>query len=317
MFATSERVSPCSARCSPRSVGRVTRSSSSTCSTEMSRGMRSESSPLGPLTVTRSGSIETVTPEGTGMGCFPIRDMTLTSLPDARHDLATDTLLAGFVAGHDAFRGRDDRGAHAALDAGDVGMVDVGPLAGARDALESGDDGLSILGVLEHDGDLLAGTLGRRVLQRVTLDVSLLLEDAGQLALESRGGNRHVLVLRERRVAQAGEEVGYGIGHRHRPLTNSTWSSRGHIRCARARAGRSGTRRTCDTPSGHGRSDGSAYTLGSCTWASAAGGLAVRSWPCAPLKFGWRRPAAGCLARMACRAPRAVRMTPRRWPPSS
>ena len=41
----------------------------------MSRCTRSVSSPLGPLTVTRSGSIETVTPAGTVMGCLPIRDM--------------------------------------------------------------------------------------------------------------------------------------------------------------------------------------------------------------------------------------------------
>ena len=79
MLATSVRVRPCSARCSPRSVGRVTRTSSPTCSTAMSRAMRSESSPLGPLTVTRSGSIAIVTPEGTGMGCLPILDIVYSS----------------------------------------------------------------------------------------------------------------------------------------------------------------------------------------------------------------------------------------------
>ena len=41
----------------------------------MSCGIRSDSSPLGPLTVTRSGSIAIVTPAGTGMGCLPIRDI--------------------------------------------------------------------------------------------------------------------------------------------------------------------------------------------------------------------------------------------------
>ena len=38
---------------------------SSTCSTAMSRWIRSDSSPLGPLTVTLSGSIAMVTPAGT------------------------------------------------------------------------------------------------------------------------------------------------------------------------------------------------------------------------------------------------------------
>ena len=93
MLATSERVSPCRARCSPRSVGRVTVISSPSCTTVMSRGMRSESSPLGPCTRTTSGSIVTVTPEGTGMGLRPIRDIAL--LPDLRHDLAADAVLAG------------------------------------------------------------------------------------------------------------------------------------------------------------------------------------------------------------------------------
>src|SRR5215208_7448845 len=41
----------------------------------MSRGMRSNSSPFGPLTATRSASIETSTPSGMGIGCLPIRDI--------------------------------------------------------------------------------------------------------------------------------------------------------------------------------------------------------------------------------------------------
>src|SRR5947209_18367764 len=122
MFAISVRVSPCSARCSPRSVGRVTRISPSTCSTLMSRGTRSDSSPFGPLTVTRSGSIATVTPDGTAMGCLPIRDM---ALPDPSHDLAADALAPGDVSGHHSPRGGDDGRAHPALDPRDVLAVHV------------------------------------------------------------------------------------------------------------------------------------------------------------------------------------------------
>src|SRR5512142_15946 len=117
MFATSERVSPCRARCSPRSVGRVTVISSPSCATVMSRWMRSESSPFGPCTRTTPGSIVTVTPLGTGMGLRPMRDM---RLPDLRDDLAADALLAGLVARHDTAGRRDDRGAHAALDLADA-----------------------------------------------------------------------------------------------------------------------------------------------------------------------------------------------------
>src|SRR3954451_13719973 len=132
MLDTSERVSPCSARCSPRSVGRLTTTWSPSCSTTMSRGMRSCSSPLGPLTRTTSVSIETVTPEGTGMGCLPMR-LTRSS-PDLRQQFAADAFLAGVVAGHDPLRGGDDRGAHAPEHLGDVAGVDVGPPPGARHA---------------------------------------------------------------------------------------------------------------------------------------------------------------------------------------
>src|ERR1700722_5180667 len=127
MLATSERVSPCRARCSPRSVGRETSSCSPSWTTSMSRGTRSTSSPLGPLTRTDSGSIATVTPAGRGMGCFPILDMSCAWLPDLGHDLAADTRGAGVVAGHDTVGGRDDRGTHAALHLGNAAGLYVGP----------------------------------------------------------------------------------------------------------------------------------------------------------------------------------------------
>src|SRR5437588_3306956 len=137
MLATSERVSPCSARCSPRSVGRVTTSSSPPCATVMSVGMRSESSPLGPLTRTRAGSMDTVTPLGTGMGFLPMR-LTRGS-PDLRHDLAADAGMARFVARHHAAGGGDDRRAHAALDLRDVAGVHVRAPAGPRDPAQASD----------------------------------------------------------------------------------------------------------------------------------------------------------------------------------
>src|SRR3954468_8283343 len=122
MLAISERVSPWRARCSPRSVGRVTTSSESCCSTAMSRDLRSSRLPRGPLTRTTSGSIVTVTPLGTGMGCLPIRDI---QLPDVGHDFAADALAPCLVAGHHALGRGQDRGAHAALDLGDLAVPDV------------------------------------------------------------------------------------------------------------------------------------------------------------------------------------------------
>src|SRR5690349_12239993 len=139
----------------------------------MSRLMRSDNSPLGPLTVTRSGSIAMVTPAGTEMGCLPMRDIASDGLPDLRHDFAADALDAGLVAGHDALGGRHDRGAHAALNARDVGVVDIGALPGARDPLQPGDHRLARLRVLEGDRQHLAGPALGGVVHLEGLDVSL------------------------------------------------------------------------------------------------------------------------------------------------
>src|SRR5690242_6816111 len=231
MLATSVLVNPCRARCSLRSVGRVTRTSSPTCSTVISRATRSESSPLGPRTVTRSGSIETVTPAGTGMGCLPIRDIQKL-LPDPRHDLAPDALEASFVACHDSSGGRDDRRAHAALHARNVCVIHVRVPSRPGDALEPGDDGHAVPRVFEGEPDLTARAVraGRDLL--VGGDVALVREDASEFALEPRGRDAHVLALRMQSVTHAGEEVGDGVGHAHETLrlltvTSSTWSCRG------------------------------------------------------------------------------------------
>src|SRR3954469_3757380 len=200
MLATSERMSPCRARCSPRSVGRLTRSSPSVCSTVMSRDLRSDSAPRGPVTWTTSGSMVTVTPSGTGMGFLPIRDM---ALPNLRHDLAADTRAACLVAGHDPARRRDDRRAHAALDLADPARGRVMALAGARHAAQPADRRAAVLGVLELHAHALARVLlvGREQLEAV--DVALLAQDAGHLALEVGRRDVHLLVRGDDPVADA------------------------------------------------------------------------------------------------------------------
>src|ERR671939_529716 len=123
MLATRERVSPCSARCSARSVGRETRIAPSSWRTSIARALRSNRSPRGPATRTTSGSIVTVTPAGVGVGFLPMG--LIAWLPDLGHDLAADARLARVVAGHDAVRRRHDRRAHAAQDLRDVLGIDV------------------------------------------------------------------------------------------------------------------------------------------------------------------------------------------------
>src|SRR3954466_14705141 len=212
MLATSERVSPCRARCSPRSVGRDTVRVSSFCSTVMSRWTRSKSSPRGPFTRTTSGSMETVTPAGTVMGLRPMRLMGSRS-PDLRHDLAADASAAGLVAGHDALRRRDDGGAHAAEHLGNAGGGHVVALARTGCALQPRHHGLAVLGVLELDADQRAGVVAGRRLGLPRLDVALLGEDAGHLALELRGGGLHHVRrgpgLPRLDVALRGEDAGH------------------------------------------------------------------------------------------------------------
>src|SRR5829696_4899563 len=213
MLATSERVSPWRARCSARSVGRLTSSEPSSSRTSMARALRSNRSPRGPATRTTSGSIVTVTPVGLGMGFLPMRLMM--GLPDLGHDLAADARLARVVAGHDALRRRQDRRAHAAQDLRDVLGVDVRPAPRAGDPLEAGDHGRAVLSVLEADVDPVArgAALGGTDLE--ALDVALLAEDTGHLGLQARVGDHDVLVGGLDAVADPGQEVGDRVGHRH------------------------------------------------------------------------------------------------------
>src|SRR4051794_32131998 len=218
MFAISERVSPCSARCSPRSVGRVTSTSPSFFSTLMSRGLRSSREPRGPLTRTTSGSIEISTPAGTGIGCFPIRDISRS--PDVGDNLAADARAAGLVAGHHASRRGQDRGAHAAEHLRDLGVVHVRPPAGLRDPLHAGDDGRAVLGVLQPDAQRLTDPGG---LVLVLLDVALLAQHAGELQLQLRGRHDHRVVVGLEAVADAREEIGYRVGYGRHAVTSWTW----------------------------------------------------------------------------------------------
>src|SRR4051812_24012067 len=182
MFAIRLRVRPCSARCSPRSVGRLTRSSPSSCLTSIARALASESSPLGPFTLTCSGWMLTSTPSGTAIGCLPIR---LIALPDPRDELAADPGAASVVAAHDSTRGGDDRGAHAAQHLGDLARAHVAPVARAREAVEARDHRPAVLGVLQRHAQGLAHASG---LDLEVLDVPLLAEDACDVGLEGRGG---------------------------------------------------------------------------------------------------------------------------------
>src|SRR5206468_10736569 len=92
---------------------RVTTSSPSRCSTVIRCGTVCESSPSGPLTITRPGETDTCTPAGSWMGLFPIR---LIRLPYETHDFAADTELLRRATRHEASRRGHDRRPHAPED---------------------------------------------------------------------------------------------------------------------------------------------------------------------------------------------------------
>src|SRR5215204_5971506 len=273
MFAIRLRVSPWSARCSPRSVGRSTRISPFSCLTPMSRFLRSESSPFGPFTLTSSGSMEISTPSGTATGCFPMR--LIAQSPHPRHELAAHAGAAGLVAGHDATRGRHNHGAHSALDLGDRAGLHVLAAARLRHPLYALDHGLAVLGVLQAHAQHAAHA-GR--LNGVALDVALLAQDARDLRLEVRGGHLDVVAVGVQAVADARQEVCDRVGHRHW-ATSSTSSCRGSCPRAESRARRCGRARTCAGTRAGGRTACSGCSSWSGTWTRAAGGPAGKSLP--------------------------------------
>src|SRR5581483_6874275 len=190
MFATSVRVRPCSARSSPRSVGRVTVTTPSACSIFIRVGTCCWSVPSGPATATRAGSIVTVTPSGIWMGALPIR---LIALPDEGHDLAADAALLGGAARDESGRGGQDRDSHPAEHARKTVLPRVDPAARLRHALQAGDDPLAVAAELEVDDQ---GIEGLPLLHVVVPDVALLLEQAGDLDLHPRARHGGVLVQR-------------------------------------------------------------------------------------------------------------------------
>src|SRR2546425_591513 len=239
MFAINVRVRPCSARSSPRSVGRVTVITLSECSIFIRAGTSWDSSPRGPLTITRPGESETFTPLGNSMGCLPIR---LISLPDEAHDLAADAFLLCRTGRDQSSRSRQDRHAHPAEHARQTILARIDTAAGLRHPLEVGDDPLAAPAVLQLDDQ---GIEAFALLDVEVRDVSLLLEDAGNALLEAGGRHLGSLVQRLVGVADACEHVGDWIGQ-HR-VTSSISSCRESRPDVRGPAGRSGTGRTCGT----------------------------------------------------------------------
>src|SRR4051812_29893927 len=285
MFATSVRVRPCSARSSPRSVGRVTTTSPSRCSIFIRAGTCCCSVPSGPATATRAGSIVTVTPSGSGMGALPIL---LIALPDEGHHFAADAALLRGAARDETGRGREDRDAHPAEHARKAVLPGVDPAARLRHALQARYDPLAVAAELEVD-DQGIEALVFLPLDVIVADVALLLEELGDAHLHPRARHGCVLVQRLVGVADAGEHVCDRIGQ-HRSLPTSSTSSCRELRPgARARGGRSGRGRTCGRPRAGGRTGCSACSCAPCTSEVAAASRRGTSSPLLLPPFAVRR----------------------------
>src|SRR6266542_4902375 len=202
MLAISVRVRPCSARSSPRSVGRETLISPSDWSIFIRAGTSCVSSPSGPLTITRPVRSETFTPPGISIGCLPIR---LICSPDEADDLAANSLLLRRSARDETSGGGKNRHAHPAEHSRQTVLARVDTAAGLGHPLEVGDDPLAAPAVLQLDDKGIEGFSLSDVEVR---DVALLLEDAGDALLQARGRHLHALVQRLVGVADAGEHVG-------------------------------------------------------------------------------------------------------------
>src|SRR5215472_848842 len=211
MLAISERDSPCRARISPSSLGRVTVMTPSFCWISIGAEISRLSSPFGPLTWTWRPLMVTSTPLGMAIGSRPIRDMA-GSLPDVGEDFPAYALLLGLLVGQQAARRRDDRDAEAAEHSRQVVLARIHPQAGLRNPLEARDGALPGRAELQRDDQVLTN-LG--VLHLPAGDVALLLEDLRDVRLDLGVRHRHGVVVRRVGIAQPGQHVCDRVGHGH------------------------------------------------------------------------------------------------------
>src|SRR6266508_753744 len=194
MFASSDRVSPCSARVAFSSSLRATTSDVSCCATLTSGWNVFASSPLGPLTFTVWPSIFTSTPFGMLTGRRPIRLISLSLLPDVCEDFPAQSLALGLAPGHQTGRRRDDGDPESAEDARHLRLARVDAQAGTAYAAQAGDRGGLAADVLHLQDDLTRRDL------LVRRDEPLVLQDLRDLELGPARGHRHRLVARARPV---------------------------------------------------------------------------------------------------------------------
>src|SRR5512140_1564244 len=187
----------------------------------------------------------------------------LRSSPHRADDFAADAALLRVVAGEEALRGGDDGDAEAAEDLGKLVLPRVEAPAGLARPRQPVDDRVPRVVVLQVEPQQASAPV---VHDLEVLDVTLVLEDAGQLDLEARRRDVGLLVPGGQRVSEAREEIGDGIADVHRPLLTTTPSSlRARSPRARGSGSRCGTGRTSGETPADARSACSGFACGSRT----------------------------------------------------
>src|SRR5262249_23981262 len=142
---------------------------------------------------------------------------------DLAEDFAADALGPGFAVGHHALRRGQDGDAETVADARHLLGGDVGSLAGPRHPAHAGDraarTGAAVVAQGQVEHALLVVIAGGHALHE-----AFVAEDLGESELDGRARALVQLLAGPDTVADAGQEVCDGVGHRHDlgPLTSST-----------------------------------------------------------------------------------------------
>src|SRR3954467_12217034 len=131
------------------------------------------------------------------------------ALPNIAKHFAAHAFFARLATGHHAFRSSEDVDPQPAEDAWNLIAADVHAAAGTGDALHVRDCGFVIVAVLQVDAQDLAAFFFCRL---EVGDETLFLEDAGDLQLQLGSGRINLGMPCAHGVADARQEVCYGIG---------------------------------------------------------------------------------------------------------
>src|SRR5688572_116558 len=171
--------------------------------------------PLGPFTSTPLASALMVTPLGTVIGFFPIRDIAV--LPNVAEDFAADAGLLRGPARHHATGRRQDRYAESAEHRRHFVAARIHAPAGTANALDARNGLLAGGAVLQEQSHLLtrglAGAFAGRLDHLEARDVALVLQNPGDLGLQFRGRHLDARMARRDGVPDPGQHVGNRICH--------------------------------------------------------------------------------------------------------